>query len=1607
MSESIKKQDILHKIATGICLLVPEQEQNAAETFANLYYANVSLGDLEETPLPILIDAVHVMWTFGRKRLPKQMKIHIYPQAQTENKTSAPQTIVEIVNDNMPFLVDSVVGAINSLGYSISLVIHPVIQAERNKEGILTHVSSPPPNTKRGLYESFIHCEISGILSQKKSESLKHEIARSLEDVRNAVSDWHLMRENLEGAITNLKKTCLTVTQEEKDEILAFLKWLENDHFTFLGFCEYLLVPGHATLQKSLVPQEGLGILRKSHNQEITHIFAGVELTPTNRNYFNEASPLIITKATKTALVHRRDPMDALTIKKFDDKGNLTGCYQFIGLFTSVAYNQSARKIPLLREKISHILARSGFDEQWHDGKTLVHILESFPRDELFQASEEWLLETSMAILQLQNRQRPTLFIRPDTFGRFVSCIVYIPREKYDSELRRKIEKILEKALGGKSTKWQTQMGDLAFARIHYTITCVKKQLLPYDAKTIEREISNAALNWRDHLLKALLRQHGDLKGKELFERYGAGFTKGYQERFCAEDAILDIQEMEKALATKRLRSNLVQSKAKNKNALTFKVYAVDAPIALSDILPVLENMNLRVLSEIPFVVTLADAQNIWVHDFEVQNDKGKAVVLELVRENFLKGFSHVWHEESEDDGFNRLILQAHLEWRECQLIRAYAKYIRQLQVTFSQAYMEITLATHPQICRLMLDLFLCLFCPSYTKDRKLGREKILHKIETYLKSVSTLDEEDILRKFVNAIDATVRTNYYQTYKGKDKPYISFKIECAKIEEMPLPRPQFEIFVYSPQVEAIHLRGGKVARGGIRWSERREDFRTEILSLMKAQMVKNTVIIPVGSKGGFIVKRTEPKRPVQNEVIACYEIFMRGLLDLTDTIKDQLIIPPPDVIRHDGDDPYLVVAADKGTASFSDYANKIASEYGFWLGDAFASGGSTGYDHKKMGITARGAWESVKHHFYEISRDATTEELTVVGIGDMSGDVFGNGMLMSRHLKLLGAFNQSHIFIDPSPSPSKSYQERKRLFNLPQSTWADYNPQLISKGGGVFDRHAKSIPITPEMKDVFDIQEDFLTPVGLIRYLLRASVDLLWLGGIGTYVKAKEESNSDVEDRANDTLRINGEGVRALVVGEGANLGFTQRGRIEYALKGGRINTDAIDNSAGVDCSDHEVNIKILLNPIVTKEALSFSQRNTLLEAMTDNVANSVLQDNIWQNQTISLSHYQGMRPFNEQTALLRTLESEGLLNRTLENLPDETELGRRSTSKQPLTRPELAILLAYAKISLKNKLSQSEISTLFALEEKLIFYFPQELQKRYKKEISSHPLRKEIISTLLTNTLIDKMGITFINELKRQINRSEIDIAKAYLTVENLLDLPALWQALIDLKNEGPDWQTELIQRTRDKVKRLVEWFLRSTNGDTNLDKLLCNFKPGVDLLYKQFPALFAPLQRKTYEDKYRVYKKKGMPLSLIKKILSLGALISAPDIILLNKEVSCDLENIARVYFALGQELHLEWLRSLALKLSGATHWQQEAASVFIDAIYKHQIAITRKILLNNRGQCQLFTEEGALSTNLLNTTSFNTHLEDIMNSKTPDFSMLMVLNHQLHLLAEPSTF
>ncbi|TDJ35352.1 MAG: NAD-glutamate dehydrogenase, partial [Gammaproteobacteria bacterium] len=1215
-----------------------------AATFVDLFFARVATDELEQRDPADLAALAAAMLDFGWKRQPGVAKVRAYNPAMDTHGWEARSTIVEIVNDDMPFLVDSVSMAVAEHHCTVHLTIHPTLDVVRDGDGNITDIG-PRGNGRDVLTESFVYMEIDRQNSRHALRRIRKSVEEALADVRAAVDDWSEMRDKALAVSQEIGVTRADVDDEWLSETRDFVDWMARDHFTFLGYKQYDLRDKDGELWLYPDDATGLGLLnsKRSGGKE------GRKISGEAQELVDNPELIVFTKTNARATVHRTGYMDYVGVMRFDGHGRIIGEHRFLGQFTSGVYSRAPRDIPLLRLKVRNVLQRSGLSRGGHGGKALMHILDTLPRDELFQGSEEEIYTLAMGILNLQERRQTRLFIRKGRFGRFFSCLVYIPRDRFNTEVRENIQGILRRALKGVRLDYTVQVFDTPLARVHVFVrTRPGEDVVDYNVVEIEQRLVEAVRSWQDQLEEILVGKVGEGKGLELARRFGQAFPAAYTEDVGPWVASFDVLNLAAVKDEDDLGMSLYRPrKRRGSGMLRFKVFRYHHTIPLSDAVPMLENMGLRIVSERPYELNPADGRTMWIQDFDMIPGSQIELKLDQVRDIFQETFLRVWRGEAENDGFNRLVLSARLDWRQVSLIRAVCKYLLQTGLPFSQPYMEQTLADYPVIARLLVELFEARFDPRFRKrDEAAG--VLEHCLHEELEEVRSLDADRILRSFIGVIKAALRTNYYQvTADGEPKPAIAFKLDSSKVPELPEPRPMFEIFVYAPHMEGVHLRGGEVARGGLRWSDRREDFRTEVLGLMKAQMVKNTVIVPVGAKGGFVLKRapdTSDRDAVLAEGVRCYRHFVSSLLDITDNIVDGDIVPPPDVVRYDGDDPYLVVAADKGTATFSDIANDVAESYQFWLGDAFASGGSVGYDHKKMGITARGAWESVKRHFREMGRDIQRESFDVVGIGDMSGDVFGNGMLLSDHIRLKAAFNHLHIFIDPDPDPAASYAERDRLFELPRSGWADYDAKLISKGGGVWSRQEKSIPLSPELRDWLGVAEERLAPNELIRALLKAPADLLWNGGIGTYVKARSESQSDAGDRSNDGVRVNGRDLRCLVVGEGGNLGFTQRGRIEYALNGGRLNTDFIDNSAGVNCSDHEVNIKILLNDAVRAGRLMQKSRPRLMASMTDEVAGLVLRSNYLQTQAISMMEAQATARLGEHGDFITLLEHRNVL---------------------------------------------------------------------------------------------------------------------------------------------------------------------------------------------------------------------------------------------------------------------------------------------------------------------------------------------------------------------------
>jgi glutamate dehydrogenase len=1526
---------------------IDRAEADQVERFVRRYYEHVAPEDIVGRRDLDLTGAALAHWGLMRVRMPGEIKVHVYSPNMEEHGWECPHTVVETVVDDMPFLVDSVSMELIRHETAIHLVIRPILDVQRDDEGRLLAVDSG-----EGRPESLIHVEIDRQTDSAVLEQLRDDLLRVLGDVRAAVEDWPAMRRRAGEIEAELAESRLP-GPEEAAEARELLAWMEEGHFIFLGYGEYDIGrEGDEDVLRPL-PGSGLGILREIGERPVSASFQ--QLPPTVRKLAREKNLLTLTKANSRATVHRPSYLDYVGVKRFDASGEVSGEGRFLGLYTHTAYRASPWEIPVLRRKVQRVLDRSGLPKGSHDHKALIDILETYPRDELFQISEDELYEIALGILHLGERQRVRLFVRRDTFDRFLSCLVYLPRDRFNTDNRKRIEEILNEAFGGASVEYTTRVSDSVLASLHFIVRVEPGRAVDYDVAELEALVAAATRAWTDDLHDALFEQLGEERAGPLFERYGDAFPSAYREDFAARQAVLDINRMEKLDAGGDLAMSLYLPLASTADHLAFKLLSYAKPILLSDVLPLLEHMGVKVTDERPYEIRPRNGEPIWIYDFGLRHGEGAEFQADRVRETFQDTFARTWRGEAEDDGFNRLVLSAQLTAREITVLRAIAKYLRQAGSTFSQDYMEDALAAHPAIARGLVELFRLRLDPVRFEGTDAKARALERDVEASIDAVESLDEDRILRSFLRVVRAVLRTNLFESdAHGRAKPYLSLKLDPELIPDLPEPRPLVEVFVYSPRIEAVHLRGGKVARGGIRWSDRREDFRTEILGLMKAQTVKNAVIVPVGAKGGFVVKRPPTgggRDALLAEVVECYRIFMRGLLDVTDTVAGGRVVPPSEVVRYDDDDPYLVVAADKGTATFSDIANAISAEYGFWLGDAFASGGSTGYDHKVMGITARGAWESVKRHFRALGTDLEREDITVVGIGDMSGDVFGNGMLLSRHLKLIGAFDHRHVFLDPDPDPEASFAERERLFRLPSSSWADYDAALLSAGGGVFPRTAKSISLSPQVRAALDVTATSLTPNEVIRALLRAPVDLLWNGGIGTYVKAGEERHAEVGDKANDAVRVDADELRCRVVGEGGNLGFSQRARISYALRGGRIFMDAIDNSAGVDCSDHEVNIKILLDTIVAGGDLTEKQRNLLLSEMQDEVGTLVLRDNYEQAQAISRSAELAASMVEVHERYIRALEQAGLLNRELEFLPSDDVLAERKAAGGGLTTPEFAILLSYTKIVLSKELLASDLPEDPYLSVELERYFPKLLRERFGSQLHRHPLRREIIVSRVVNDLVNRAGTTFVFRLGDETGAAAADVARAYTAAREVFELPGLWSEIEALDGHvASETQLAMLLRSRVLLERSTRWLLRNRRRPLDIAETVSHFARGAAAVSTALPTLLGAAERDLARADAAELTSAGVPPALAEQVAYLEALVPALDIVEIAGSVGLDAAAAAQVYFALGVRLELHWLRDQIVALPRDTRWDAMARAALRDDVYAEQAALTGDVLLHS---------------------------------------------------------
>lgn len=1543
------KDVLINSIVERIKSGARSAQTDLCSEFARQLYGTVALEDLHDWELDDLYGAVSNFWSLIAERRPHETKIKIYNPDIERHGWQTTHTVVEIICDDMPFLVDSIRMVINRMGLASHLIIHMGgIQVKRNKKNQVTELlpRGSMHNDKDVLYEAPIFMEIDRQTDAHVLEELQKQFAHVLEDNRVVFEDWETMRSRVIEAIGELDNLVQVIEPNELQETKAFLNWIEDHHFTFLGVRDYELVKKGKDTVLQAIPETGLGILRETLSK--SHPLFVSDMTPEAREMTFSPRILVMSKTNTLSSIHRDAYSDYIGIKRFDKKGQVIGERRIIGLYTSAAYHTNPRHIPFLRHKVALIMANSELNLRSHAGKVLLNIIETLPRDDLIQGSEDELLEIAMGIFYMQERKRIRMFCFMDVYRRFISCMVYVPKERINTELRLVMQNILATSFHAEEINFSTQFSESVLARVHFIIKINPKACTDFDLKAIEAKLIEAGRSWTDDLQLYLQETFGEEEANSLSTRYKNAFPLAYSDNFSPRIAVYDIKHIEMLTLENPLGINFYRPLDESENNFRLKVYQHDSTIPLSDVLPILENLGLRAISERPYVLKYQDAHVTWINDFALYYTNTFEFELDDIKELFQNAFSKVWFGEAENDGFNQLVLAAGLDWRQVAILRTYAKYFKQIGFTFSQDYMQMALNNNVLIAKKLVKLFDVRCNPAQSPNRDELFKGLVAEILSDLDSVANLDEDKIIRQYVQAISATLRTNFYQVNeKGQPKPYISIKLNSKAIPGVPKPHPMVEIFVYSPRFEGVHLRCGKVARGGLRWSDRREDFRTEILGLMKAQQVKNSVIVPSGAKGGFVPKRHQPnasREEIMAEGIACYQLFIRGLLDITDNYKDGGIVKPAEVVFYDEDDPYLVVAADKGTATFSDIANAISLEYGFWLGDAFASGGSIGYDHKKMGITAKGAWESVKRHFYEMDVDIQNNDFTVVGIGDMAGDVFGNGMLLSRHIKLLAAFNHLHIFIDPSPDSAKSFEERERLFHLPRSNWSDYDKKLISKGGGVFNRSAKSISVSKEMQQIFGIKASEIEPNELIKTILKAQVDLLWSAGIGTYIKASSESNASVGDRTNDATRVNAKQLKCRVIGEGGNLGMTQLARVEYSLNGGMVYTDFIDNSAGVNCSDKEVNIKILLNSIVAQGDLTVKQRNELLAEMTDEVSNLVLRDNFLQTRAISLTASQALRSLELQGRYINELERTGKLDRALEFLPDDKTLQDRKLMGQGLGRPGIAVLMCYSKTLLKEQILASDVPEESYMNQLLISSFPKPLQVRFSKQMQDHPLRREIIATKLSNIIINEMGFSYVYRLQDETGAPVSAIVRAYMITRTVLDLEAIWKQIEAMGSAlTSQQQIDMMLLYVRLSRRVTRWFLRSRRRTLDISQAVQLYSQGVIDLKNAMPAVFGPHHAQRYNELYQQRLEEGASPGLAHELTVTRGLFAATDIIEIAHKMEMAVADVAKIYFGIGEYLDLAWIRTQVIIHPTENNWESLSREALRDDLDWQQRQLT----------------------------------------------------------------
>ncbi len=1546
------KTDFQHQLQAALAQHVSEQALPQVALFAEQFFGIVPLDELCQRRLSDLVGCTLSAWRLLERFKSDAPQARVYNPDYEKHGWQSTHTAVEVLHADQPFLVDSVRMELNRRGYSIHTLQNSVFSVRRNKQGELLELLPKGSTGKDVQQEALMYLEINRCANVGALKTLEKALQEVLAEVRLAVADFPAMKARAEALLAGMGKSKRKGDAAELEEVKVFLSWLIDNHFTFLGFEEFS-VEEQGGVSRIVYDEGSLLGLSKMLRQGLPA--SEREIDSEAASYLREPILLSFAKASEPSRVHRPAYPDFVSLRELDGKGKVVREYRFMGLYTSSVYAESVHHIPYIRHKVAEVARRSGFDAQGHLGKELGQVLEVLPRDDLFQTPIDELFNTAISIVQIQERNKLRIFLRRDPYGRFCYCLAYVPRDVYSTEIRVKIQQILMERLQASDCEFWTYFSESVLARVQFILRVDPRNRVQVDIARLEQEVIQACRSWKDDYTSLMLESLGEGHGTQVLADFPKGFPAGYTERFAPHSAVIDMQHLLSLSEQRPLVMSFYQPLAQGESQLHCKLYHADTPLPLSDVLPILENLGLRVLGEFPYRLRRQDGREFWIHDFAFTYAGAQMPDIQVLNETLQDAFVHIVNGDAENDAFNRLVLAAGLPWRDVAMLRAYARYLKQIRLGFDHGYIASTLINHADIACELVRLFKTRFYLARKltgDDLEVKQQKLEQAILAALDNVAVLNEDRILRRYLDLIKATLRTNFYQPdASGQAKPYFSFKLNPRAIPDIPRPVPKFEIFVYCPRVEGVHLRFGDVARGGLRWSDREEDYRTEVLGLVKAQQVKNAVIVPMGAKGGFIPRKMPVggnRDEVLAEGIACYRIFISGLLDITDNLKDGQVVPPVNVVRHDADDPYLVVAADKGTATFSDIANGIALDYGFWLGDAFASGGSAGYDHKGMGITARGGWVSVQRHFREQGIDIQKDVTTVIGIGDMAGDVFGNGLLLSEQLQLVAAFNHLHIFIDPNPDPAASFAERKRLFELPRSSWADYDAKLISEGGGIFLRSAKSVPISAQMQARFAIQADKLAPNDLLNALLKAPVDLIWNGGIGTYVKSSKESHADVGDKANDALRVNGSELRAKVFGEGGNLGMTQLGRVEFGLNGGAGNTDFIDNAGGVDCSDHEVNIKILLGGVVQAGDMTEKQRNKLLAEMTDEVAALVLGNNYKQTQALSLAQRRARERIGEYRRLMAALESAGKLDRALEFLPSEEEISERLANGQSLTRPELSVLISYSKIDLKEALLKSRVPDDDYLIRDMETAFPPKLVAKFGAQMRQHRLKREIVSTQIANDLVNHMGITFVQRLKESTGMSAANVAAAYVIVRDVFRLPHWWQQIEALDYRVPaELQLALMDELMRLGRRATRWFLRNRRNELDAARDVAHFAPRVATLTGKLDELLEGPAREQWLARYQGYVEAGVPEQLARLVAGTSHLYTLLPIIEAADVTGQDVEQVAEVFFAVGSVLDLSWYLQQITALPVESNWQALAREAFRDDLDWQQRAITVAVL------------------------------------------------------------